>query len=77
MSRPTYFFSLPRGGGIDALEGKFASSEPLGRQAAADEATPLREFAGKFWFAELQGEHKALSTEEIAAASKTAAGRGP
>ena len=68
MSRPTYFFALSEHAVTDSLEGKFASSlPPGGEETASEEAVPLRRFAGQYWFVELPGgEHKALSTEEVA-----------
>ena len=68
MSRPTYFFNRSEHAVTDPLDGKFASSLPPGGEETASEKTvSLRRFAGQYWFVELSGgEHKALSTEEIA-----------
>jgi hypothetical protein len=66
MSRATYFFARSPGADTDPLDGKFASPESPGTQAAAEDAVPLRSFAGRYWFVDLQGAHKALSTEEVA-----------
>ena len=68
MSIATCFFAQPSGPGNGPLEGKFASSVPRNAQAAGEETIPLSKFAGLYWFAEIAGEHKAVSTEEVAVA---------
>ncbi len=66
MSKATYFFKASPSAGSHPLEGKFASTSPDGGGSSED-ATPLEGLAGLYWFVEVPGEHKALSTEEIAA----------
>ena len=68
MTRPTYLFALSQHTATDPLDGKFASSRPPGSgETAEEEAISLRRFSGRYWFVELPGgEHKALSTEEVA-----------
>ena len=67
-SRPFYFFSLSEHIVTDPLDGKFVSSKfPNNEESVNEDAVSLRRFAGQYWFVELSGgEHKELSTEEIA-----------
>jgi hypothetical protein len=56
------------GEGKGTLEGKFASSGSPNIQAADAAIIPMKNLAGLYWFVELAGEHRSLSTEEIALA---------
>ncbi len=72
MSMPTYFFQSSAVSAKDRLEGKFASPDPQGGiPTGGDKAVPLIRYAGQFWFVEVQGEHQAWSTEEVAHAMDT------
>ena len=87
--RSTYFFIQQGVSGKDRLEDKYACWHPLGEnQSVAEEGVvPLRRYAGQYWWVEMYeenrkgGEHKVLSTEQIAEALDCGAGvvaiRGP
>jgi hypothetical protein len=68
MSISKYFFTRSEHDNADRFAGKYVSSQPHGNeQAASGETEPLSRFVDRYWFVELPGgEHKALSTEEIA-----------
>jgi hypothetical protein len=68
MSTSFYFFSQSKHSAKDPLDGKFACADPPGSDTITREAPiSLRHFSGQYWFMELPGgEHKALSTEEVA-----------
>jgi hypothetical protein len=65
MSKATYFFRSSPRARDHPLEGKFASVSP-DAQGSPRDATPLENLGGLYWFVEMPGEHKTLSTEEIA-----------
>ena len=65
-SKVTYFFAETPNAGKHPFDGKFASASADAKVSDKDVA-PLRRFAGLYWFVEVPGEHKALSTEEIVA----------
>ena len=74
MSNPTFFVVVLPRSSADPLEGKLASDRPSAETSGA-QTTPLRTYAGMFWFAEVPGYedrvrarrgYHVLSTEEIA-----------
>ena len=68
MSKSFYFFAQSKHSAKDPLDGKFVCANPPGSDTITSEAPiSLKHFSGQYWFVELPGgEHKALSTEEVA-----------
>ncbi|HTG01412.1 MAG TPA: hypothetical protein VK654_12605 [Nitrospirota bacterium] len=66
MGKVTYFFAQTPNAGKHPFDGKFASAS-ADAKVSDKNVTPLSSLAGLYWFVEVPGEHKTLSTEEIAA----------